>query len=49
MQQSPVAMEGRSTIKKVTDEDIIKVLGVPRLLERDRGCGSNDVAGVVTD
>ncbi|WP_264564099.1 endopeptidase La [Flavobacterium sp. N3904] len=32
--------------KKVTDEDIVKVLGVPRL-ERDK-YESNDVAGVVT-
>jgi ATP-dependent Lon protease len=32
--------------KKVTDEDIIRVLGVPRL-ERDK-YESNDVAGVVT-
>ena len=32
--------------KKVTDEDIIKVLGVPRL-ERDK-YESNDIAGVVT-
>ena len=32
--------------KKVTDEDIVKVLGIPRL-ERDK-YESNDVAGVVT-
>jgi len=32
--------------KKVTDEDVVKVLGVPRL-ERDK-YESNDVAGVVT-
>jgi ATP-dependent Lon protease len=40
-----VAME-ETYNKKVTDEDIIKVLGVPRL-ERDK-YESNDVAGVVT-
>ncbi|WP_432221564.1 endopeptidase La [Flavobacterium sp. TMP13] len=40
-----VAMEEEYN-KKVTDEDIIKVLGVPRL-ERDK-YESNDVAGVVT-
>ena len=40
-----VAMEEEYN-KKVTDEDIIKVLGVPRL-ERDKS-ESNDVAGVVT-
>ncbi len=40
-----VAME-EDYNKKVTDEDIIKVLGVPRL-ERDKS-ESNDVAGVVT-
>ncbi len=40
-----VAME-EAYNKKVTDEDIIKVLGVPRL-ERDK-YESNDVAGVVT-
>lgn len=40
-----VAME-EDYNKKVTDEDIIKVLGVPRL-ERDK-YESNDVAGVVT-
>ncbi len=40
-----VAMEEEYN-KKVTDEDIVKVLGVPRL-ERDK-YESNDVAGVVT-
>ena len=40
-----VAMEEEYN-KKVTDEDIIKVLGAPRL-ERDKS-ESNDVAGVVT-
>lgn len=40
-----VAMEEEYN-KKVTDEDILKVLGVPRL-ERDK-YESNDVAGVVT-
>ena len=40
-----VAMEEEYN-KKITDEDIIKVLGVPRL-ERDKS-ESNDVAGVVT-
>lgn len=40
-----VAMEEEYN-KKVTDEDIIKVLGAPRL-ERDKSEG-NDVAGVVT-
>jgi ATP-dependent Lon protease len=40
-----VAMEEEYN-KKVTDEDIIKVLGVPRL-ERDK-YENNDVAGVVT-
>jgi ATP-dependent Lon protease len=40
-----VAMEEEYN-KKVTDEDIIKVLGVPRM-ERDK-YESNDVAGVVT-
>ncbi|WGK94274.1 MULTISPECIES: endopeptidase La [Flavobacterium] len=40
-----VAMEEKYN-KKVTDEDIVKVLGVPRL-ERDK-YESNDVAGVVT-
>ncbi|GGA88510.1 Lon protease [Flavobacterium palustre] len=40
-----VAMEEEYS-KKVTDEDIVKVLGVPRL-ERDK-YESNDVAGVVT-
>jgi ATP-dependent Lon protease len=40
-----VAMEEEYN-KKVTDDDIIKVLGVPRL-ERDK-YESNDVAGVVT-
>lgn len=40
-----VAME-EDYNKKVTDEDIIKVLGAPRL-ERDKSEG-NDVAGVVT-
>jgi ATP-dependent Lon protease len=40
-----IAMEEEYN-KKVTDEDIIKVLGVPRL-ERDK-YESNDVAGVVT-
>jgi ATP-dependent Lon protease len=40
-----VAME-EAYNKKVTDEDIIKVLGVPRL-ERDK-YESNDVAGLVT-
>lgn len=40
-----VAMEERYN-KKVTDEDIIKVLGTPRL-ERDK-YENNDVAGVVT-
>jgi len=40
-----VAME-EDYNKKVTDEDIVKVLGVPRL-ERDK-YESNDVAGVVT-
>lgn len=40
-----VAMEEEYN-KKVTDEDIIKVLGVPRL-ERDK-YESNDVAGLVT-
>ncbi|TDE01770.1 endopeptidase La [Flavobacterium hiemivividum] len=40
-----VAMEEEYN-KKVTDEDIIKVLGIPRL-ERDK-YESNDVAGVVT-
>ena len=40
-----VAMEEEYN-KKVTDEDIVKVLGVPRL-ERDK-YENNDVAGVVT-
>ena len=40
-----VAMEEEYNIK-VTDEDIIKILGVPRL-ERDKS-ENNDVAGVVT-
>jgi ATP-dependent Lon protease len=40
-----VAMEEEYNLK-VTDEDIVKVLGVPRL-ERDK-YESNDVAGVVT-
>jgi len=40
-----VAMEEEYN-KKVTDEDVVKVLGVPRL-ERDK-YESNDVAGVVT-
>ena len=40
-----VAMEEAYNIK-LTDEDIIKILGVPRL-ERDKS-ESNDVAGVVT-
>ena len=40
-----VAMEENYNIK-ITDEDIIKVLGVPRL-ERDKS-ENNDVAGVVT-
>ena len=40
-----VAMEEEYN-KKVTDDDIVKVLGVPRL-ERDK-YESNDVAGVVT-
>ena len=40
-----IAMEEEYN-KKVTDEDIIKVLGIPRL-ERDK-YESNDVAGVVT-
>jgi ATP-dependent Lon protease len=40
-----VAMEEEYN-KKVTDEDIVKVLGVPRM-ERDKSEG-NDVAGVVT-
>jgi ATP-dependent Lon protease len=40
-----VAMEEEYN-KKVTDQDIVKVLGVPRL-ERDK-YESNDVAGVVT-
>jgi ATP-dependent Lon protease len=40
-----VAMEEEYN-KKVTDEDIIKVLGAPRM-ERDKSEG-NDVAGVVT-
>ena len=40
-----IAMEEEYN-KKVTDEDIIKVLGVPRL-EKDK-YESNDVAGVVT-
>jgi hypothetical protein len=40
-----VAME-ESYNKKVTDQDIVKVLGVPRL-ERDK-YENNDVAGVVT-
>ncbi len=40
-----VAMEEEYN-KKITDEDIIKVLGVPKL-ERDK-YESNDVAGVVT-
>ena len=40
-----IAMEEEYN-KKVTDEDIVKVLGVPRL-ERDK-YESNDVAGVVT-
>jgi ATP-dependent Lon protease len=40
-----VAMEEEYN-KKVTDEDIVKVLGVPRL-ERDK-YETNDVAGVVT-
>ncbi len=40
-----IAMEEEYN-KKVTDEDIVKVLGIPRL-ERDK-YESNDVAGVVT-
>ncbi len=40
-----VAMEEEYN-KKLTDEDIVKVLGVPRM-ERDKSEG-NDVAGVVT-
>lgn len=40
-----IAMEEEYN-KKVTDEDVVKVLGVPRL-ERDK-YESNDVAGVVT-
>jgi ATP-dependent Lon protease len=40
-----VAMEEEYNIK-VTDEDIVKILGVPRL-ERDKS-ENNDVAGVVT-
>jgi ATP-dependent Lon protease len=44
MQQSLLRWR-RSTIK-VTEEDVLKVLGVPRL-ERDK-YESNDVAGVVT-
>jgi ATP-dependent Lon protease len=40
-----IAMEEEYN-KKVTDADIVKVLGVPRL-ERDK-CENNDVAGVVT-
>jgi ATP-dependent Lon protease len=40
-----VAMEEEYNIK-LTDEDIVKILGVPRL-ERDKS-ESNDVAGVVT-
>ena len=40
-----IAMEEEYN-KKVTDEDVVKVLGIPRL-ERDK-YESNDVAGVVT-